>query len=78
VHEPAGYSCPFCRLPRGEETERNRLDDIVWRDEATVFVSPGGPATGAAIVVPNEHVENLYEIDDALLGAVYAAASRWR
>jgi histidine triad (HIT) family protein len=42
VHEPSGYDCPFCRLLRGEETERNRLDDVVWRDEATAaFVSPG-------------------------------------
>jgi hypothetical protein len=25
-------------------------------------------------VIPNEHIENLYEIDDDLLGAVYATA----
>jgi histidine triad (HIT) family protein len=79
VHEPPGYACPFCRLLSGEETERNRLDDVVWRGErATAFVSPkwwpGNP--GAAIVVPNAHVENLYEIDDELLAAVYAAAKR--
>jgi histidine triad (HIT) family protein len=28
------------------------------------------------IVVPNEHFENLYEIPDETLGAVYAAAKR--
>ncbi len=79
MHEPPGYDCPFCRLLRGVETERNRLADVVWRDETTTaFVSPkwwpGNP--GAAIVIPNRHVENLYAIDDALLGDVYATAKR--
>jgi len=64
---------------QGDETERNRLDDIVSRGDAvTAFVSPkwwpGNP--GAAIVVPNEHVENLYAIDDELLAAVYATTKR--
>jgi histidine triad (HIT) family protein len=27
-------------------------------------------------VIPNAHVENLYDIDDELLGAVYATAKR--
>jgi len=79
VHEPPGYVCPFCRLLGGTETERNRVDDVVWRDErTTAFVSPKWwPANpGAAIVIPNAHVENLYEIDDPLLGEVYATAKR--
>jgi histidine triad (HIT) family protein len=28
------------------------------------------------LVIPNEHVENLYAIDDDLLGAVYATVKR--
>ena len=79
MHEPPGYACPFCRLLRGDETEQNRLDDIVWRGErAAAFVSPKWwPANpGAAIVIPNAHVENLYEIDDELLGSIYTAAKR--
>jgi len=78
-HEPPGYDCPFCRLLRGVETEHNRLADIAWRDEQTcAFISPkwwaGNP--GHAIVIPVEHVENLYEIESDLLGAVYATAQR--
>ena len=79
MHEPSGYACPFCRLLDGVETERNRVDDVVWRDErTTAFVSPKWwPANpGAAIVIPNAHVENLYEIADDLLGAVYATTKR--
>jgi histidine triad (HIT) family protein len=71
--------CPFCRLLAGVETERNRLDDIVWRDErTTAFVSPRRwPANkGNVIVIPNEHVANLETIDDELLGAVYATVKR--
>lgn len=79
MHEPAGYACPFCRLLRGEESEHNGVDDVVWRDDrTTAFVSPKwwpGNA-GHVIVVPNVHVENLYTIDDELLGAVYATARR--
>ncbi len=78
-HEPEAYACPFCGLIRGEESEHNRLDDVVWRDgHTTAFVSPKwwpGNA-GHVIVVPNRHVENLYAIDDELLGAVYATARR--
>jgi histidine triad (HIT) family protein len=83
VHEPPGYACPFCRLLDGVETERNRLDDVVSRGErTTAFVSPKWwPANpGAAIVIPNAHVENLYEVDDDLLGdELYGlqAQSRW-
>jgi histidine triad (HIT) family protein len=78
-HAPPGYDCPFCRLLRGVETERNTLNDVVWRDDqTTAFISPRWwPKNhGHVLVIPNEHVENLYEIDDDLLGAVYATAKR--
>ena len=78
-HEPAGYQCPFCRLLSGEETEYNRLDDVVWRDEQTAaFISPRWwpSSPGHAIVIPCAHVENLYALDDELLGAVYATVKR--
>jgi len=78
-HAPQGYDCPFCRLVRGTETELNRLDDVVWRDEQTMaFIAPKWwPANhGHLLVIPNLHVENLYEIDEELLGAVYSTARR--
>jgi histidine triad (HIT) family protein len=78
-HAPPGYECPFCRLLRGVETDHNRLADIVWQDDrTTAFISPRWwPENhGHVLVIPNEHVENLYAIDDDLLGAVYATAKR--
>jgi histidine triad (HIT) family protein len=78
-HEPPGYDCPFCRVARGEETDYNRHDDVVWRDPETVaFVSPRWwPANaGHVIVIPCAHVENLYAVDDELLGAVQATVKR--
>ena len=79
MHEPAGYACPFCRLVRGEDGRWNAQSDVVWRDErTTAFVAPKWwPGNdGHVIVIPNDHVENLYEIDDALLGAVYGTVRR--
>src|SRR3954452_22876667 len=79
MHEPPGYECPFCRLLRGVDTEHNRRADIVWRDDATTaFVSPKWWAgnRGHVIVIPNAHVENIHEIDEVLLGQVYATVRR--
>ena len=76
-HEPAGYDCPFCRVVRGDDTERNRQSEVVLRDnDTTTFVSPKWwpRNAGHAIVVPNRHVENLYEMPDELLAAVYSSA----
>jgi histidine triad (HIT) family protein len=79
MHEPAGYECPFCRLQRGVDTEHNRQADIVWQDDSTTaFVSPKWWAGnhGHVIVIPNAHVENIYEIDEEPLGAVYRTVRR--
>ena len=79
MHAPEAYACPFCRLVGGVETDHNRRSDVVWQDAATTaFVSPKWwrDNPGHVIVIPNRHVENLYEIDDELLGAVHATARR--
>jgi histidine triad (HIT) family protein len=63
----------------GQDGRWNAQSDVVWRDDLTTAVVapkwwPGNE--GHVIVVPNAHVENLYEIDDALLAAVYATVRR--
>ncbi|HZT15425.1 MAG TPA: HIT family protein [Gaiellaceae bacterium] len=68
------HDCPFCCLIAGVETERNRLDDVVWRDGRTLaFVSPRWwpPTEGNVMVAPLKHVEDLYVISDEDLAAVY-------
>lgn len=78
-HAPDGYECPFCAVAAGHETALNAESDIVLRaTDVTAFVSPKWWVTSPAhaIVVPNAHYENLYEIPDAALGRVYAAVAR--
>lgn len=73
-HQPAGYVCPFCRLLRREETEHNRLDDVVRRaNGATAFVAPRWWPNnrGHVLVVPDEHHEHLYDLPPAAGHAVH-------
>jgi len=72
-------ACPFCKFLAGGETERNRQSDVVWRDrQTTAFVSPRWWEASPAhvIVIPNEHFENLYDVPEETLAAVYATAKR--
>jgi histidine triad (HIT) family protein len=71
--------CAFCRFAAGEESDWNRLDDVVWRDESTLaFVAPAWwpNNAGHVIVVPLTHAERLETIDVADLAAVHATAQR--
>jgi histidine triad (HIT) family protein len=60
-------------------TQNTTQDDVVYRDtETTAFVGAkwwvNNP--GHALVIPNEHFENLYDVPDDVLGAVYATVRR--
>jgi histidine triad (HIT) family protein len=79
VHAPPGYDCPFCRVLRGIDTEKNTQNDIVWRDERTAaLISPKWwPRNhGHVLVIPVVHVENLYVIGENDLCAVSATTKR--
>ena len=72
-HEPENYLCPFCDWLNGNETEYKQNSDIVLQNKViTAFVSPkwwiNNP--GNVIIIPNHHVENLYDIDDETLSHV--------
>lgn len=78
-HAPEGYDCPFCTVATGRETAANAETDVVLREPSvTAFVSPKWweSSPGHAIVIPNVHYENLYEIPDGALADVYAAVAR--
>jgi histidine triad (HIT) family protein len=71
--------CFFCRFLAGQESEWNRLDDVVLRTgRTTAFISPRRwpENPGNVIVVPNEHVADLESCPDDLLGELFAAAKR--
>lgn len=65
-HAPEGYECPFCRVAAGLENEGwNYHSDVVLRTEqVTAFVSPTwwDNNAGHVIVVPNAHIENIYDL----------------
>lgn len=72
-HAPKDYDCPLCRIVKRQENPVTSYRDIVLEDDlATAFIAGkwniGNP--GHVIVVPNEHYENLYDIDDKYLSAV--------
>jgi histidine triad (HIT) family protein len=71
--------CFFCRFLAGQESEWNRLDDVVLRTErTTAFVSPRRwpENPGNVILVPNEHVPDLESCPNDLLAELFAAAKR--
>jgi histidine triad (HIT) family protein len=77
-HAPPGYVCPFCVLVAGGQTlPHNCQSDIVLRTpEVTAFVNarwwPNNH--GHVLVVPNAHVENIYELEPQLGAHVHEAA----
>jgi histidine triad (HIT) family protein len=79
-HAPPDYDCPFCAFVRGEERPPwNLLADVVWQDdETTGWMNPrwweNNP--GNALVVPNRHVENIFELELADAAAVHETARR--
>lgn len=78
-HAPADYVCPFCLIVRGIENDHvlTVQQDVVWRDAAvTAFIGshqwPNNP--GNTIIVPNAHVENIYDLPDRCAAAIHRAA----
>ena len=69
-HEPENYVCPLCQIARGEKTEKgNQEGSVIFRDEnITVFVAGkwwrSNP--GHVIIIPNEHIENIYDMPDEM------------
>ena len=78
-HEPASYKCPMCKLVRHEDDEINKAEYVVYEDEKTLaYIAPlwwvNNP--GNVLVIPKEHVENIYNISDELLANVYKTAKK--
>jgi histidine triad (HIT) family protein len=66
-HRGDDYDCPFCRIVAAGEVEGNysKQSDVFYRNDfVTAFISahwfPNN--TGHALVVPNQHIENLYDL----------------
>ena len=78
-HEPDDYSCPLCGLIAGVETEKNKKQDIVFQNDiATTSIAPKWWANnpGSALVMPNKHIENIYDTPDDVIGELYKAVKK--
>lgn len=72
-HEPEGYDCPFCKLARGGQTHHSSQDDVIYRDEKSMafLASKNWPNNRYhVLVVPTQHIENIYELSDDVGGAL--------
>ena len=68
-HAPDGWKCIFCEIVSGGETPVTKRMAVVERTPTmTSFVAshwwPANP--GHVLVIPNEHVEHLYQFPDDL------------
>lgn len=79
-HEPDDYTCPLCQISRGEPTQKGPSEqDIIFQTSVlTVFIAgkwwKSNP--GHVIVIPNEHIENLYDMPEGVGHAIFDASKQ--
>jgi histidine triad (HIT) family protein len=80
-HAPSDYICPFCLVVAGVENEHvyTKQRDIVYRNhQATAFIAagwwPNNP--GHVLIIPNRHVENIFELSAEAAAAIHLAAQQ--
>ena len=77
-HTPPGYDCPFCRIVQGEDVVGGTVQpDVFYRtDDVTAFICLTWwvNTPGHAIVIPNHHVENIYDLLPEIAAPVHEAA----
>lgn len=80
-HEPENYRCPLCAVVNSEEGDfpYTKTADIVYRNNfVTAFIaSHWWPKNkGHVIIIPNEHIENIYDISDDILSKIHILAKK--
>ncbi len=73
-HEPENYTCPFCIYVSDTKFKYRVYQD----DYLCAFISsamwPNNP--GIVIIVPNKHIENIYDMPDSLLAEIQILAKK--
>jgi histidine triad (HIT) family protein len=81
-HAPEDYDCPFCRVAEGRIDSAKmwtQPSDVVYRDEHTAaFLSARWWVNnvGHVMVIPKEHVENIYDLRGELAGHIHETARK--
>ncbi len=70
-HTPIGYLCPFCLIANRVENENvlPHQSDVIYHDNLlTAFIGSGQwPRNlGHAIIIPNQHYENIFDLPPEL------------
>jgi histidine triad (HIT) family protein len=79
-HQPKNYICPLCQISKGEETTMGlQEDEVIFRDEfLTAFVAgkwwKSNP--GHVIIIPNSHIENIYDMPEELGHKIFDLSKR--
>lgn len=74
-HKPSDYTCPFCRIAEGTNTQR--LPEVIYEDDQIMsFISrdwwPNNP--GHVLIVPKVYIENIYDLPYHLSDRIYRFA----
>lgn len=79
-HEPEGYVCPLCQIAKGEKTDKGSQErSVVYRDEfLTAFVAGKWWRSdpGHVIIIPNAHIENLYDLPEEIGHKIFDLSKR--
>ncbi len=78
-HAPSPYICPFCQVARGTADTRveSQPEDVFYRTAQGVglVASRWWPRNlGHALIVPVQHVENIYDLPPDLTAHLYRLA----
>ena len=80
-HAPENYTCPICLGINKTESSDTLIvpgDIIFQNDIVTILVGSFGMGNnpGHALIVPNEHFENIFDIPEDILNAITSATKQ--
>lgn len=79
-HEPADYDCPLCHIANNEPVKAESQEPtVIYRnDDVTVFIAGRWwrAAPAHVIVIPNKHVENIYDTPKEIGHAIFDASKK--
>jgi histidine triad (HIT) family protein len=74
-HQPKKYTCPFCQIIEGAKDSMEDSDVIFQNEDVTAFLAKSRWEKNPfdVLIVPNRHIENLYDLPDELAPALQKA-----